>query len=280
MSSPTEGRASSRPGVRVPTCRGDTRRSSGSSPCHLARACDTTTSGADVGCARRAPGTTCRPDRGGSNRPTPTASGSSTPSQFAEPRLPPPSLDHTERFAIHPRRHRAQRGSTHRHGSARPAGGPCRAGGRTGTRLLPSLSHVVPCAASRPSSALPDSFVNRLALAPASTVSGPRVLPSTGIARLHQYCDPIRHPKGPVPCLATPPSASAATPTTPRGFPCCTRSLYAHAVATTPAEPLGARVVRLPQRRRPSPNLRRVGFRIALFEACSAFTARYGLCAR
>ena len=43
---------------------------------------------------------------------------------------------------------------------------------------------------------------------------------------------------------------------------------------------LGARVALLPQRRRPSPKLRRVGFRIALFEACSAFTARYGLRAR
>ena len=45
-----------------------------------------------------------------------------------------------------------------------------------------------------------------------------------------------------------------------------------HAVATTPAEPLGASVVRLPQQRRPSPRSSRVGFRIALFEACSAFT--------
>jgi len=59
-----------------------------------------------------------------------------------------------------------------------------------------------------------------------------------------------------------------------------------HAVATTPAEPLD--LVALPngpgqagfQRRRPSPRSSRVGFRIALFEACSAFTARYGLHAR
>ena len=35
-----------------------------------------------------------------------------------------------------------------------------------------------------------------------------------------------------------------------------------------------------PQRRRPSPNLRRIGSCITLFEACSAFTARYGLHAR
>ena len=49
-----------------------------------------------------------------------------------------------------------------------------------------------------------------------------------------------------------------------------------HAVAITPAEPTGA-VASLPRWRRPSLNLSQVGFRIALFEACSAFTSRYGL---
>ena len=93
-------------------------------------------------------------------------------------------------------------------------------------RLPPSLSHGVPRAASRPLSALPDAFVNRRSLAPASTVPGPRVLSSAGIARLHRYYDPIRHPKGPVPRLAAPPLASSAPPATPRGFPCCTRSLF------------------------------------------------------
>ena len=52
-----------------------------------------------------------------------------------------------------------------------------------------------------------------------------------------------------------------------------------HAVATTPAEPSGASLIPT-RRRRPSLNLSKVGFRIALFEACSAFTARYGLHAR
>ena len=85
-------------------------------------------------------------------------------------------------------------------------------------RLPPSLSHGMPRAASRPLSALPDSFVNRPSRAPASTVPRPRVL-SSSVTRLHQYYDPIRHPKGPVPCLTTPPLASAATPATPRGLP-------------------------------------------------------------
>ena len=56
--------------------------------------------------------------------------------------------------------------------------------------------------------------------------------------------------------------------------------VYRHAVATTPVELLGASIVLLPQQRRPSPNFRRVGFHITLFEACSAFTARYGLSTR
>lgn len=45
-----------------------------------------------------------------------------------------------------------------------------------------------------------------------------------------------------------------------------------HAIATTPAEPLGARFALFPKRWQPSPFVRRVGFRIDIFEACSAFT--------
>ena len=119
--------------------------------------------------------------------------------------------------------------------------------------------------------------VNRLSLTPASTVPGPRVLPSTGITRLHRYYDPIRHPRGPVPCLTTPPLASTACQPPQGASRVAHNPSFAHAVAITPAEPLGAYVVRFPQRRRPSPKFGRVGFRIALFEACSAFTARYGL---
>ena len=64
----------------------------------------------------------------------------------------------------------------------------------------------------------------------------------------------------------------------PLGLPVLRRiSLYIHAVASTPAGPLDARVAGFFQRRRPSPAIRRVGSRISFFEACSAFTARYGL---
>jgi hypothetical protein len=44
-----------------------------------------------------------------------------------------------------------------------------------------------------------------------------------------------------------------------------------HAVATTPADLLGPSLVP-PQQQRPSPKFSGVGFRITLFEACSAFT--------
>lgn len=98
----------------------------------------------------------------------------------------------------------APRDSTHRHGSKRPAGRPCRRRDTTGTRLLPSLSHAVPYGASRPFSALPDSFVNHLALAPASTIPRPRALSSTSITRSQRYYDPIRHPRGPVLRLTAP----------------------------------------------------------------------------
>ena len=89
---------------------------------------------------------------------------------------------------------------------------------------------------------------------------------------------------------ATPSSPALSSRTTdspdtppglPTGLPVLRRSpVCMHAIATTPAGALGARVVRIPQRRRPSPYLRRVGSCITLFEACSAFTARYRLHAR
>ena len=46
----------------------------------------------------------------------------------------------------------------------------------------------------------------------------------------------------------------------------------AHATATTPAEPLRLRSLAGSQRWQPSPLREQVGFRIGVFEACSAFT--------
>ena len=88
----------------------------------------------------------------------------------------------------------------------------------------------------------------------------------------------LRASPPPRPARPAPHGARLVRATPPTGLPVLLRSpSYMHAIATTPAGPLGARVVYLPQRRRPSPNLSRVGSCITLLEACSAFTARYGL---
>ena len=96
-----------------------------------------------------------------------------------------------------------------------------------------------------------------------------RPLSSTGITRRPQYCGPLRHPAGPD-CPS-------------RGFGWRVRTTdRASRVATAPLfhacrrhYPGGAgRCARrpLPGRWQPSPLFRRVGLRVARFEACSTFT--------
>jgi len=60
--------------------------------------------------------------------------------------------------------------------------------------------------------------------------------------------------------------------TTRWGFPCCVHFPGVHAVATTPAQRLGAPSARFPSRINLPRSEFRVGPRIVLFEACSAFT--------
>jgi hypothetical protein len=67
-----------------------------------------------------------------------------------------------------------------------------------------------------------------------------RPLPSTGITRLQRYYEPLRHPSAPGLALAG--FQLVVAPTTPWGFPCCVRFPCVHAVATTPAQRLGALV--------------------------------------
>ena len=67
--------------------------------------------------------------------------------------------------------------------------------------------------------------------------------------------------------------------TTPRGFPCCVRFPCVHAVATTPAQRLGVLPAHSPSRINLPRYGCRVGLRIDLFEACSAFT-RVTACTR
>jgi len=60
--------------------------------------------------------------------------------------------------------------------------------------------------------------------------------------------------------------------TTRKGFPCCARFPYVHALATTPAQRLGAYFALFPSRFNLPRNGGRVGLCNDLFEACSAFT--------
>ena len=109
---------------------------------------------------------------------------------------------------------------------------------------------------------------------------------------------PLRHPSSPeAPFLdghypassvlrASPPPCRPGLPLAgfrlPRarhrhGFPCCHAFHLPHVPTPLPRrKPAGALVARFPASRRPSPFLRRVGFRVDGFEACSAFTARFG----
>ena len=113
-------------------------------------------------------------------------------------------------------------------------------------------------------------FATPVSLLPSVIPPHLRSLPSTDFTPLLRYSEPLRHPasprpdpaRSPVPCVHTPDRASrvAAVPPLPpmpsplprRNRRCSRRSL--------------------PDLCEPSPCNRRVGFRFAILEACSAFT--------
>jgi hypothetical protein len=96
-----------------------------------------------------------------------------------------------------------------------------------------------------------------------------RLLPSAGITRFHQYYEPLRRPSAPSPSLA---GVRLIFLTTLWGLPCCVRFPCVHAVATTPAQRLGASSTHFPSRVSLPRYGSRVDPRIVLFEAYSAFT--------
>ena len=109
-----------------------------------------------------------------------------------------------------------------------------------------------------------------MSLPPFRTVPDSGPLPSAGVTPRPRYYGPIRHPDGP----ACPSRGSgcrvhgtggASRVAAPSIFPCVPAPLPRR-------KPAGALVALFPASRRPSPILRRVGFRNARFEACSAFT--------
>ena len=89
-------------------------------------------------------------------------------------------------------------------------------------------------------------------------------------SRLHRYYEPLRHPSPPglslTSCQLIHTAITAGTSRVATG-PLCL-----HAVANTPAGRMEACSLVRFHRLRPSPNRRRVGPCITLFEACSAFT--------
>jgi len=89
-------------------------------------------------------------------------------------------------------------------------------------------------------------------------------------SRLHRYNEPLRHPSPPglslTSCQLIHTAITAGTSRVATG-PLCL-----HAVANTPAGRMEACSLVRFHRLRPSPNRRRVGPCITLFEACSAFT--------
>jgi hypothetical protein len=104
-----------------------------------------------------------------------------------------------------------------------------------------------------------------------SSSNAPEVRPlsSTGITRLLQYYEPVRHPKRPSLLLTE--FSLRATTSHRRGFPCSDDFLFHACRRYYPGGT--ARCCRyLVGRQRPSLKTRQVGFRDFLFEACSAFT--------
>src|SRR5215471_271063 len=149
-------------------------------------------------------------------------------------------------------------------------GTPCRTEHRSESWAIPSLCHATPSATSEHlvellgSSPIFPSFV-------ASCVSFQlRLLPSTGIARLQRYFEPLRHPSRPglslASCQLIHTAITAGTSRVVYG-PLCR-----HAVANTPAGLTESCSLVSFHQLRPSPKSGRVGSCISLFEACSAFT--------
>ena len=90
-------------------------------------------------------------------------------------------------------------------------------------------------------------------------------------ARGRRYDELLRTTSGPAQALAG--RRLVVTHNHPVALPVLRAvSVCTHAVTTTPAEPLGGVSLLLSGRWQPSLNLRHVGLRIALFEACSTFT--------
>ena len=120
---------------------------------------------------------------------------------------------------------------------------PCRSRIRIESLETPSLSHVAPSGVS-------ERYLELLGFPPVSMSLPPccaplelRPLPSAGVTRLLRYYEPLRHPAGPGWSSRFPGWRVRATDGASR---VAAVSLFTHAAASTPAEPVGARVARFP----------------------------------
>ena len=117
----------------------------------------------------------------------------------------------------------------------------------------------------------PAGIATPAGLLPFVTAPHLRPLPSTGITRRPQYYyGPLRHPADPA-CPSR--GSGCCVHNIEQSFPCCCFLHLPHVPTPIPRRKrFGACVAHFPIRHRPSPFPRRVGFRIARFEACTAFT--------
>src|SRR6266700_7526470 len=124
----------------------------------------------------------------------------------------------------------------HRRRPSHLLGAPCRTEHKSESWAIPSLCRATPSATSEHlvellgSSPIPRSFV-------ASCVSFQlRLLSSTGVTRLHRYCEPLRHPIRPglslASCQLIPTAITAGASRVASGLLCL------HAIAITPAGPM------------------------------------------
>ena len=138
-----------------------------------------------------------------------------------------------------------------------------------GQDFTPSLSRATPSAVSEHSSELIGCPISR-SFTTYCVCLELRSLPSPGITQLHQYYEPLRHPRAPGLSLT---GFQLVIADHASGFPvlralslctCCRQ--YPGAAAERIALLISPSRISLPR------NGSRVGLRIVLFEACSAFT--------
>src|SRR5664280_81024 len=138
-----------------------------------------------------------------------------------------------------------------------------------GQDFTPLLSRVTPSAVSEHSSEFIGCPISR-SFAAYCVCLELRSLPSAGVTRLQRYCEPLRHPKAPSLSLA---GFRLVIADHALGLPvfralslCTCRRPYPGAASGRIASLISSRRISLPRKGG------RVGLRIVLFEACSAFT--------